>query len=345
LKVKIVFLVILLTFLVLVAVYGAKVAKLLYTPVTVHHTMVEILPGTSGREIARLLYENEIITDITVFRFLIRWKQVDKTLKAGDYLFSGELTMMDTLAKILSGEIIVEKVMFPEGISLYRVFRTLSEAGFGDYDRFLNKALDVDFVREVTGFNINSIEGFLYPDTYVIGVNMSEESIIRFIVKNFFDRVHRAGIDITDQDSFYEMLTLASIVEKEAVWDDERPKIAGVFLNRLRIGMRLQACPTVTYHLEPQFVHKRRLTYSMTRAETPYNTYVIPGLPPQPICNPSVRSMLAVLSPEPSKYLFFFSDRRGRHIFSQTYGEHLSRQANRTVLEVNNEDTVEDDEE
>jgi UPF0755 protein len=303
--------------------------------------MVEILPGTSGREIARLLYENEIITDKIVFMFLIRWKQVDKTLKAGDYLFSGELTMLDTLAKVLSGEIIVEKVMFPEGISLYRVFRTFAEAGFGDYDKFLQKALDVDFIREVTGFEINSIEGFLYPDTYVIGVNMSEESIIRFIVKNFFDRVNRAGIDMSDQDAFYRMLTLASIVEREAVWDDERPKIAGVFLNRLRIGMRLQACPTVTYHLEPQFIHRNRLTYSMTRAETPYNTYVIPGLPPQPICNPSVRSMLAVINPEPSDYLFFFSDRRGRHIFTRTYREHLNRQANRYEVD----ESIEEDSE
>jgi len=264
---------------------------------------------------------------------VIRWKKLDTKLKAGHYLFSGHLTMMDVISKIVTGEILVVKVMIPEGISIYRIFHHLSEQGIGKYERYVTLAHDVTFVRETIGMQIDSLEGFLYPDTYIFGHSMSEETVIRALVKNFFTRVFPPEIRMDNPNTFYEDLILASIVEREAIFNDEKPLIASVYLNRINKNMRLQADPTVTYHLEQELPsHTSLVTYNMTREATPFNTYVITGLPPQPICNPSVSTIFAVQNPEVSKYLFFFSNRRGRHIFSVTYEEHLTKQRERASL-------------
>jgi UPF0755 protein len=150
---------------------------------------------------------------------------------------------------------------------------------------------------------------------------MSEEAVLRTMVRNFFNRMNIAHICLEDKEQFYRDLILASIVEREAIFNDEMPLIAGVFQNRLRRGMRLQADPTVVYHLERDFIHRHRVTYSDLRVHTPHNTYIIPGLPPYPICSPSSSAVFAVLNPDPSDYFFFFAQ-RGRHVFTRTFEEH-----------------------
>jgi len=326
-------------FLVILIVISSITLVVSYTlhqirrPVYIHHTLCEIERGDTGKTIAETLAKNNVISNKWLFHMVIRWKKLDTKLKAGHYLFSGHLTMMNVISKLVSGEILVVKIMIPEGISIYRIFNHLSKQGIGKYDRYVALAHDVTFVRETIGMQIDSLEGFLYPDTYIFGHSMSEETVIRSFVKNFFTRVFPPEIRMDNPNSFYNDLILASIVEREAIFNDEKPMIASVYLNRINKKMRLQADPTVTYHLEPDLsAHTTLVTYSMTREVTPYNTYVITGLPPQPICNPSVSTIFAVQNPEISKYLFFFSNRRGRHIFSVTYEEHLNKQRERTSL-------------
>ena len=303
-----------------------KIMDSVYEPMKIDRVLCEIQTGDAGKTIAEKLYRQKIIKNYFVFDFLIRYKKVDTNLKAGYYLFDGELNMLQVIQKIVSGEILVVKVTIPEGFSIYRTFKTISDQGLGDYDTFLDKANNPEFIYKTTGFEVDCLEGFLYPDTYTFGMYMSEENVIGTMVKNFYDKLIDAHLTINDYNEFYNHIILASIVEKEAVFNDEKPMIAGVYLHRLKKGMRLQADPTVTYHLEPEFIHRNRVTYNMTREDTPYNTYVITGLPPKPICSPSVSSIYAVIYPEETTHLFFFADKRGRHIFTNTYEEHLERQ-------------------
>jgi UPF0755 protein len=302
------------------------VGDIILEKVEIDHILCDIQKGDTGRIIAKKLHEQGVIKNELLFRVLIRIKKIDTGLKAGHYLFSGNLNMIDILDLIVSGVIMVERITIPEGYSMFRTFKTLSDRGVGDYERFLELANNQDFVFNVTGFNITNIEGFLYPDTYLLCLNMTEENVIKTMVNNFFSRLYAAHISIDDKEQFYKDLILASIVEREVIFNDEKPLVAGVYRNRLRRNMRLQACPTVTYYLEREFIYLNRLTYSETRNPSPHNTYVIPGLPPTPICSPSVSTIFATLNYETSNYYFFFADRRGRHIYSRTYEEHIKRQ-------------------
>jgi len=312
--------------LVVVAVTAVYVSKLLHEPWYNHHVLCEIPAGATGKDIADLLYSHNIIKYKTLFHMAIRWKRIDTTLKAGHYLFTGNLSILDVINKIVSGEIFVIKVMIPEGLSIYRVFRELSDNDIGSYDRYIEKSKDLNFIKDVTGLSVKSLEGFLYPDTYIFAQSMSEESVIRTMVKNFYNKVYPPEIKMGNLDQFYKDIILASIVEKEAKYNYEKPMIAGIYLNRIKKNMKLQADPTVTYHLEQNFQHIRLVTYAMTRENTPFNTYVIDGLPPQPICSPTVSSIFATQNPEASNYLFFFTDSRGRFHYTETYQEHIRRQ-------------------
>ena len=312
------------------ALIAGKLAKIIYTPVEIHHILCEIKPGDTGRNIAETLYQNGIIRDKDIFHLIIRAKKLDRQLKAGYYLFTGNLNMMDTIKKIISGEIMLIPVTIPEGLSIYRTFRILENNEIGDYEKYMILANDTEFIRTATEFEVESLEGFLYPDTYFFGHDMSEESVIKAMIENFYNRLKNAHIEIEEKDKFYETIILASIIEKEATFDDEKPIMAGVFLNRIRIGMPLQADPTVTYHLESQFRHINRVTYSMLREETPYNTYVISGLPPHPICSPAISSIYSVLNPEKTDYLYFVADRQGRHVFARSYDQHRQNIRNRS---------------
>ena len=312
--------------LIIGALFFYEVSKIVYTPTDLDHVLCEISYGDTGRSIAKKLYEAEIISDEFLFYLIIKYKKVDKTLKAGHYLFSGSLNMFDTLDRIVSGEILVERITIPEGLSIYRTFRILSSKGIGNYQKYLELAKNPDFASSITGFEIKNLEGFLYPDTYIFGFDMTEENVLKTMVKNFFARVEAAHISIEDKEKFHDVLILASIVEKEVVFNDEKPLIAGIFWNRLQRKMKLQACPTVTYYLEPEFKYISVLTYSETRNPSPHNTYMIDGLPPYPICSPAVSTIFSVLYPEKTPYLFFFADRRGRHIYSRNYEEHIRKQ-------------------
>lgn len=310
----------------ILAVLFAIIVSLFLKPIIVKRTIVDITYGQSARAIANTLYKQNVISSPTAFYILVRITGNDKKLKQGAYLFEGTMNLIQAMNKIITGEILVQKVTVPEGCSLYKTLRILAENKIGEYDKFLALSEDKNFILQSTGFKASSLEGFVYPDTYVFNFKDTEADVLNKMINNFFIKLKDAKINYSNKTAFYNTMKLASIVEKEAVFSEEKPLIASVYQNRLNKHMLLQADPTSTYHLEKVGVHKSKLYYYDVRKDTPHNTYVHFGLPPTPICSPSISAVQASLKPTPSNYLFFFATPERRHIFTESYEEHLRKQ-------------------
>lgn len=244
-----------------------------------------------------------------------------KTMKVGKYLFPRGLSNVAILNDLAEGKSrILISLPIPEGWRMERIALQCGKYLGVDPQRFISLCDNSSFRKEL-GIDAPSIEGYLLPDTYKFLWQVSEEEIVERMVGEF--RKFYADSLKHRQDelgfSTKEVLALASIVEGEAILDRERPVIAGVYLNRLKKRMRLEADPTVQYAL-PDW--KRRLTYSDLRIDSPYNTYLYYGLPPGPINNPGRKSILAALYPEKHSFLYFVADGTGGHVFSRNYAEH-----------------------
>ncbi len=283
-------------------------------------TVVFIPPGTPVKEVAHILKEKGLIRSPWAFFLEGLRLGVLKDLKAGEYEFSPHQSPAEILKQMAEGRVITHIVTIPEGYNVWEVARLLERAGLLKRDEFLARAFNETFAHSL-GIPGPSVEGFLFPDTYYLVKGLSAEEIIRKMVSRFWEiwaryekRAEEMGVSV------YEVVTLASIVEKEAVLSREKPLIAAVYWNRLRRGMPLQADPTVRYALRR---FRGRLYYKHLRVKNPYNTYRYPGLPPTPIANPGEESLRAVLYPARVPYLYFVSRGDGSHHFSTTYREHL----------------------
>lgn len=319
--------------LVIVLVIGIFIAAL--QPVSTEgialDRVITIPPGLTGIEIANLLHENGIIKDANLFRFLLRVTQTDAELQAGHYLLSPAMRPMEVIETLQAGEILTYIVSIPEGFELKTIAQTLAYRGLVDYERFMELALNAELVygdNVPLDLPIASLEGYLFPDTYRFAVGQTEEDIIRLMVARFLEVVPPAVEPFLEGTEFtlHEIITLASIVEKEIMVDRERPIVASVYLNRLKIGMPLQADPTVRYVMTED---RSRVLYRDLEIDSPYNTYLNRGLPPGPIASPGLASIMGVLQPAETEYLFFVSRRDGTHHFSKTFEEHV--QARRTL--------------
>ncbi|HNQ40310.1 MAG TPA: endolytic transglycosylase MltG, partial [Candidatus Cloacimonas sp.] len=253
-------------------------------------------------------------------------RKADRNLKPGSYIFGGNTYLWQTVSRLHKGQNESITITFPEGLSLYKTLKKIDASGLATYDELYSSATNPFLIKKLTGFEVSSLEGFLYPETYRFPIEISPDSILAIPAGEFFRRLQKEGIDPFAIPDFYAKLILASIVEKEAGNENEKEIIAGLFLNRLRHQMALQSCPTIDYILEPQGIKHSVLTYADTQINSPYNTYLFPGLPPTPICNPSITTIKAVLNAKPNSYLYFFSDRQGKNVFSKTYEEHLAKQ-------------------
>ena len=281
--------------------------------------IVYIKPDSRGREIADLLKQAGVIQDRFLFHLFTYLRGSSDRLKAGEYQFIASMGLLDIIRMLEEGRVLVHRLTIPEGSSLWQIARALDEEGLVDPDRFLelarNPAVASYYVPEA-----DSLEGFLFPDTYHFIKGTKEEAIVETMVQRFFRaftgdherQARQRGM------SLYEIVTLASIIEKEALLDREKPIIAGVFYNRLERGMRLQADPTVLYGRH----HTGRIRYRDLREKHPYNTYVHHGLPPGPIASPGMTALEAALNPAKVNYLYFVSRNDGTHHFSRTLGEH-----------------------
>ncbi len=283
---------------------------------------VHIPAGMDLKKIAQLLADNGVISNQTKFEFYIRLKGADAKLKAGEYQFTTFMSPRNVLEKLLKGERVLKKITIPEGLTMRQVARLMAEHHLGSYEEILKIMEDKEFMKKL-GINAPSIEGYLFPDTYLYSTTQGFKDIIEEMVRQFNEHFEKIWERRSPDNplSRYEVLILASMVEKEAMVDEERPIIAGVFLNRLKKGMLLQCDPTVIYGLEK---FNGNLTRKDLAKKTPYNTYVIKGLPPGPICNPGVASLKAAANPAKVKYLFFVSKNNGHHFFSESIREHIN---------------------
>jgi UPF0755 protein len=286
------------------------------------YVYVVIDRGMSFHQIGRRVEESGLIRDELLFLVLGRAFGIEHRAKAGRYRFARASNMMDVLATLYKGATYRERVLIRPGKTVEAIAGILSERAATDSVVFVSLCSDSTFVR---GLGIPSVtaEGYLFPDTYDIEWREEPESVIRRMASRFFDafdeslyaQAERMGMAVN------QVVTLASIIEKEAMRDEERPKISAVFHNRLERGMRLQADPTVRYALKKW---RGQLLYKDLKFDSPYNTYRVYGLPPRPICNPGLASLVAALNPAVgSKDLYFVAQGDGTHYFSTNAREHL----------------------
>lgn len=291
--------------------------------------VVEIPSGSSTNHIADILLENELIKDTRIFKYYAKKTETDSKLKAGSFVLSKNMNVDELLNSLISGGSSGNtlNITIIEGLTLEETAETISEQMDLNYDKLVeimeNGQMfkdDIEFLSDNS--DINNLQGYLLPETYNVYINSSEEDIVKFLLSQF-DKFYVDDIKpkLTDNKlSFKEIINLASIVEKEALLDEERDEVAKVFLNRIDINMKLQSCATVNYaHGE----WKERLTYEDIAIDSPYNTYVIEGLPPTPINSPGKVSIVASLEPADVDYLFFVAKGDGSHYFSRTYDEHI----------------------
>lgn len=293
-----------------------------------------IEPGENASTIGPRLQAAGLIRDAELFQLLAEYTGADVQLIAGQYKLSPKMSMREILETIHQGRVVELSITIPEGWRIEEIAQLLSERGLMEDRAFLRAAgerYDYPFLAERP--EGASLEGYLFPDTYRVRPGISPRELTELMLDNFDQRLNPELRRLAQERgmSLYEVLTLASIVEREAVIAEERPVIASVYLNRLAAGLPLEADSTVQYALgydAPGASWWRRLALEQLRAvESPYNTYLHLGLPPGPICNPGLASILAVLEPAATPYLYYYAVGDGSHVFAETYEEHLQNQA------------------
>jgi len=316
--------------LILLIAAGLAVAADMYLPAGLfpapEHRVILIQRGQTLREVSDELKRVGLLSGTLGFQVLARAMRLDRNIRAGQYSFqlgTPVPTLLRALARGMSG---LNVVTIPEGLTTTEVSLLLSNHLGVPVAEFDSLSRDRAFLDSL-GISAPSIEGYLAPDSYEFLPGTSPEVAFRTMAKRTLGILLRAaaGRDSLPLGlSLHQVLTLASIVEAEAGVDVERPRIASVYLNRLAVGMRLQADPTVGYAIGGR--PRTRLLFRDLRVDSPFNTYLYQGLPPGPICNPGRASIAGVIDPLPGmRELYFVADGTGRHIFSRTYEEHLSR--------------------
>jgi len=282
-------------------------------------TEVLISKGLSTLEIAKNLRDSGVIDSPTLFVLFAKLLGLERELKAGRYRLKKDISELDCVKIVSKGVMTSVTVTIPEGLTVNATARLLGEKLDVEPERFVSLCADKEFIREL-GLDGRSLEGRLFPDTYGFSWNTDAKEIIRLMVQRFEavfaeEWMNREVNDLSPD----EILILASIIEGEAVRDDESPLISAVFHNRLRRNRPLQADPTIQYILKE---HKPRILYKHLKIDSPYNTYLYTGLPPRPICSPGRASIRAALNPAHVDYLYFVAKGDGGHIFSRTLQEH-----------------------
>ena len=286
---------------------------------------VTVPPGASFKQVTDSLAARNVIGNPLWFRVLGRVRGVDRKVGAGVYEFAPGETMSQVLDALAANRVAAQRFTVPEGRSMFEVAELAEQRLDIPADSFIAAARDPKLLGDL-GLSGGSLEGFLWPDTYQLPLDVDASGLVRTMTRAFernWDSAWTPRLDTLGLD-LRELVTLASIVEGEARVDDERETIAGVYHNRLRIGMPLQADPTVQYALRLNTgARKPRLFEKDYQTPSPYNTYLNPGLPPGPVASPGRRSIEATLYPADVPYLFFVADTSGRHTFTRTYAEHL----------------------
>ncbi|MBI4248252.1 MAG: endolytic transglycosylase MltG [Elusimicrobia bacterium] len=268
-----------------------------------------IIPtGASAQRISEILGQNKVIRFPAAFKAMALFSRLDRSLKPGEYVLNEGMLSPVVLWKLLRGGRDYIRVTIPEGWRVEQIGERLEN---------LDIAPQTEFVRYVYS---RDWEGYLFPATYFLSKSMPAAKVARIMHEEFLDKVLPAFYRARASHPLQQVVILASIVEREAVRQDEKPVIASVYLNRLRKRMNLEADPTVQYALG---YWKKGLTLEDLKYPSPFNTYLYGGLPPRPICNPGFASIAGVLYPQPTEALYFVADNTGGHTFSQSFENHL----------------------
>ncbi|HEX7285126.1 MAG TPA: endolytic transglycosylase MltG [Candidatus Angelobacter sp.] len=306
-------------FVVIALLVGAALlAWALYLPAgPSEEKLVQLKSGSSARHIASTLRQAGIIRSQYAF-LLWHYSHGRKALKAGEYAFDHPAKLGEVYDRIAHGDIFVHTLVVPEGFNMFDIAAAIEDAGLGRRDDFLKAArTDVALIRDIDSQS-PTLEGYLFPDTYHFTRTQSVHDIAAAMVHRFRQAAKEAGL----KQDFHNMVTMASIVEKETAVDKERPEVASVFYNRMERKMALATDPTVIYAALLDNRYRGAIYRSDLQHESPYNTYKNAGLPPGPICNPGKASLQAALNPAKTQYLYFVSDNQGHHNFSRTPEEH-----------------------
>ncbi len=292
--------------------------------------MIAVTQGMNASQIAQELERRQLIRNAWAFRFLASQQKADSKLYAGEYLLSAEMSPSEMIQKLISGpEVAAIRITIPEGYTTAQIINELVSKGLGTKEEFqeilANDPFNYPFLQGIPAGG-NRLDGFLFPDTYFVDKKTSKHTIIDRMLKRFEKEVTpEVQSRLKDLNlSLRDWVNLASIVEKETGKDTDRPIVAGVFMNRLKIGMPLQSDATVAYVLGTnKYIH----SLEDIKVQSPYNTYINKGLPPGPIGSPGHASLDAVVNMTKSDYLYFVAKKDGSSVFAKTHEEQLKNQA------------------
>jgi peptidoglycan lytic transglycosylase G len=284
---------------------------------------VDIPEGSGPTSIGRRLADAGVIRDRLGFRFEILRSGLGRRLQAGEYRFDRPMTVREVVDKIARGDVYLVPITFREGLTIREMAQLFESKGLGSAAEFTKSAADAQLIRKLDPA-AKDLEGYLFPDTYAMTRHTTARQLVPRMVAGFekalateiFSAAEARGL------SLRQLVTLASLVEKETGKEEERPLVAAVYSNRLKIGMALQCDPTVIYALERANRYNGNLTRENMQIDSPYNTYRYPGLPPGPIANPGRASLEAAARPADVPYLYFVARGDGSHAFAATLEEH-----------------------
>jgi UPF0755 protein len=284
---------------------------------------VEIPPGSGVAAIGERLAAAGVVAHPLIFRVAARMSGVERSLQAGEYRFAEPATPAEVVTRLAKGDVYTRAVTFREGLTIWDMADVFAAAGLGTAEEFLREARDPARIQSVDP-DARSLEGYLFPDTYQLPRAAGAKGTVDAMVAGFlraYDGDLRAAATARGL-SAREVVTIASLVEKETAAAHERAIVSAVYQNRLKIGMGLQCDPTVIYALRLADRWNGNLTRDNLRIDSPYNTYRYAGLPPGPIASPGRASLEAVIRPSSDKYLYFVSRNDGTHVFATTLAEH-----------------------
>jgi UPF0755 protein len=336
--------------LVLVAVIAASAAGVAFYALNRMQTpykgfsepekFVDIPSGSGAAEIRRRLVDAGIVSDQWAFRAALVWTGQGRALKAGEYRFDRPMSVVEVIDKIARGDVYAHPITFPEGLTIREMAVIYQSQGFGPADDFIKAARQGSLVRDLDPA-AEDLEGYLFPETYTLPRATQASKLVSIMVDRFRDTYSSLEPKRSGESnlSVRQIVTLASLVEKETGKAEERPLVAAVYRNRLSRNMAMQADPTVVYALVKAGTYDGNIRKQDLAFDSPYNTYKYPGLPPGPIASPGRAALEAALAPADVEYLYFVSRNDGSHAFAETLAQHNGNVYEHQVLYFRNQRT------
>ena len=324
------FLLALLVIVLLLVVAGAFVANGLrariaepYRGYTAAEQFVEIPQGAGSAEIRRRLLEAGVVSDEVTLRTALWWSGRSRSLQAGEYRFDQPMSALAVIEKIASGDVYTQRLTIPEGLTIAEMAKVFEARGFGRAREFVKAASEGSLVKDLDP-KAGDLEGYLFPETYPLPRRVEASRVVAMMVDRFrssYDETLRARAE-SQKMTTRQVVTLASLIEKETARAEERPLVAAVYRNRMMRSMGMQADPTVVYALMKAGKYDGNIRREDLSFDSTYNTYRYPGLPPGPIAAPGRASLDAALTPADVPYLYFVSRNDGSHVYATTLKEH-----------------------